>query len=102
MTHAVETVAELLWNRFSPEHEVDWPSPNADEYRRVAADVLGAVLTRPAEQAVTEAMIDAAVRAVKYHLYNNGDGKASFIRECDIRAAIRAAINAAMEAGRHD
>lgn len=89
MTHAVETVAELLWNRFSPEHEVDWPSPNADEYRRVAADVLGAVLTRPSEQAVTEAMRRIRDYADKPHA-----------DRYVIRNMAEAALKAAMEAGR--
>lgn len=48
MTSRVEAVAEILWHRYSPDHEGSWPSPNADEYRRVASDILSALTTEPA------------------------------------------------------
>lgn len=48
MTSRVEAVAEILWHRYSPDHEGSWPSPNADEYRRVASDILSAITTEPA------------------------------------------------------
>ncbi|MCO5157521.1 MAG: hypothetical protein M9945_12375 [Aquamicrobium sp.] len=123
--NAVEELAAFLCSEFDfdldpvtgaswPEHEKDdgyrgngyvrlQPSDVQARARENAARILTFISqrsTRPSEQAVTDEMVEAAVRAVKYHLYNNGDGKASFIRECDIRAAIRAAIKAAMEAGR--
>lgn len=48
MTSRVEAVAEILWHRYSPDHEDSWPSPNADEYRRVASDILSTLTTEPA------------------------------------------------------
>lgn len=48
MTSRVETIAEILWHRYSPDHEDSWPSPNADEYRRVASDILSTLTTEPA------------------------------------------------------
>lgn len=50
MTSRVEAVAEILWHRYSPDHEDSWPSPNADEYRRVASDILS-TLTVTVERA---------------------------------------------------
>lgn len=41
-----ERIAELLWHRFAPSHEVEWPPFDAAEYRGVAADVIAA-LTHP-------------------------------------------------------
>lgn len=35
-----ENIARLLWERFSPEHEVDWPSTHSSEYRRAADDIV--------------------------------------------------------------
>lgn len=35
-----EAIAKLLWERFSPEHEVVWPSTHAAEYRLAAAAVV--------------------------------------------------------------
>lgn len=34
-----ETIARLLWDRFAVEHEVEWPSYDAAEYRGVAAEI---------------------------------------------------------------
>lgn len=34
-----EAIAKLLWERFAPEHEVDWPPTHAAEYRSVADDL---------------------------------------------------------------
>jgi len=52
-----ETIAKILWERFSPEHEVDWPSPHAAEYRGASRDIIASIT-------VTEAMIKAACDAV--------------------------------------
>lgn len=139
MTSRVEAVAEILWHRYSPDHEDSWPSPNADEYRRVASDILSTLTTEPAapegrreavawadedmarhwidryasgidaepqmtrilscvtrhaEQAVTEAMVEAACRAYNAHLH----GKGCPVWE-DEHPPMLAALRAAMEAG---
>ncbi|WP_435170739.1 hypothetical protein [Falsirhodobacter sp. 1013] len=42
-----EAIAEMLWHRFAPNQEVDWPSTHASEYRLAAGDIIAA-LTDPA------------------------------------------------------
>lgn len=39
----VETIAKILWERFSPEHEVDWPSTHAAEYRLASSDIIASI-----------------------------------------------------------
>lgn len=41
-----EQVAILLWERFSPEHEITWPSAHASEYRLAASDVIEKLVQR--------------------------------------------------------
>lgn len=39
-TDEEEEIAKLIWERFAPAHEVEWPSGNAGEYRQVAKDIV--------------------------------------------------------------
>lgn len=41
---AREDVAKLLWERFAPDHEVDWPSIHAGEYRSIADELLATLI----------------------------------------------------------
>lgn len=70
MTSRVETIAEILWHRYSPDHEDSWPSPNADEYRRVASDILSALTTEPAapEGRQDDEAVDRFAQAMKAKL----------------------------------
>ena len=56
----VEAIAKLLWERFSPEHEVEWPCSHAAEYRDAAAAI------------VVKLPQDAQYEAVRF-LYKHGD-----------------------------
>ena len=46
-----EHIAKLLWERFAPEHEVDWPSPHAAEYRSAAKDILASFASQEGSDA---------------------------------------------------
>lgn len=35
-----ETLAKLLWERFSPDHEIEWPPTHASEYRLAVEDIV--------------------------------------------------------------
>lgn len=38
-----EAIAKLLWERFSPDHESEWPSAHAAEYRLAAKEIVNLV-----------------------------------------------------------
>lgn len=50
MSATTEAIAEMLWHRFSPSNETEWPSTHASEYRLTARDVLALLDTPPAPQ----------------------------------------------------
>lgn len=96
-----EAIAKLLWERFAVEHEVEWPSRDAAEYRSVAADVIAA---KPAAPQGELAELVKWLRCSDHEFcHEAADALEALMRERDeARASVRVAELGTKNAADHE